>query len=415
MTTMPTWYLGLAMVLCWAAPAAAAQATRDSAGIRIVDNVKPVWGPGHEWRLSERPILVIGGGTGPHDQIGRVAGVTRLSDGRVIVADQSTLQLKFYDASGRHLQSVSGTGPGIESGRFRQKADFHTIARLSGDSIAVESRGVAWIFAPSGTLARTVRFGPFAPGTLQSPFVSAFGRFDNGTTVVADFPQGQRGPAGARQWVDSASLFLVDRPGAVVRPLGRAPIVMFVAGTTHPSPVDFGPQAAYASSGRAFYWGFPEQYVIRVYDADWKLQRIVRRAWTPRPFTSADRDAYVDGWMQMWSKKTGAEREAERTEMRANAYPEFLPAYSAILVTPAGEIWVREPDLTGAPGCWCLAGLSTVPSRWSVFDAGGRWLGDVAMPPRFIPLEIGADYVLGRSRNADDVPRAAMYRLDKPR
>ena len=36
-------------------------------------------------------------------------------------------------------------------------------------------------------------------------------------------------------------------------------------------------------------------------------------------------------------------------------------------------------------------------------------------PPRFIPLEIGADYVLGRSRNADDVLRAAMYRLEKPR
>lgn len=62
-----------------------------------------------------------------------------------------------------------------------------------------------------------------------------------------------------------------------------------------------------------------------------------------------------------------------------------------------------------------LAGLPTVPSKWSVFDAGGRWLGDVAMPPRMIPLEIGADYILGRSLDADDVPHAVMYRLDKPR
>jgi hypothetical protein len=93
----------------------------------------------------------------------------------------------------------------------------------------------------------------------------------------------------------------------------------------------------------------------------------------------------------MWSKKTGAELDAERREMRQSAYAEMLPAYSAIVAGAGGEIWVREPDLTGAPGCWCLAGLSTVPSRWSVFDAGGRWLGDVSMPPRFIPLEIGAD------------------------
>jgi hypothetical protein len=410
MTTTRTWYLGLALVLCWAASTAAAQATRDSAGIRIIDSAKPAWGPGREWRLSEKPILAIGGGAGADDQLGRIAGVTRLSDGRVVVADQSTLQLMFYDASGRRLKSVGGKGQG--PGEFR---DFHTIARLAGDSIAVETRDMASIFAPSGAFVRSVRFGPFAPGALQTPFVSALGRFDNGTAVVADFPQGQRGPAGARQWVDSASLFLVDGGGAVVRPLGKAPVVVFVAGANYPSPMDFGPQAAYASSGRAFYWGFPEQYAIHIYDSDWKLQRIIRRAWTPRPLTDGEIDAYVDGWMQMWSKKAGAEREAERKEMREQTYPEFLPAYSAILATPTGEIWVREPDLTGAPGCWCLAGLSTVPSKWSVFDPGGRWLGEVAMPPRFIPLEIGADYVLGRSRDADNVPRAVMYRLDKPR
>jgi hypothetical protein len=245
--------------------------------------------------------------------------------------------------------------------------------------------------------------------------VTALGRFDNGAAVVADYPQGRRGPAGRRQWVDSASLFLVDRAGAVVRPLGKAPVVMFVVAAERASPMVFGPEAVYASSGRAFYWGFSDEYAIRVYDAEWNLERIIRRAWTPRPLTDAELDAYVDGWMQMWSKKTGVEREAERNTLRENTYPEFLPAYSAILATPAGEIWVREPDLTGAPGCWCLAGLPTVPSRWSVFDADGRWLGEVAMPPRFIPLEIGADYVLGRSREPDDAPRAVMYRLDKPR
>jgi hypothetical protein len=119
--------------------------------------------------------------------------------------------------------------------------------------------------------------------------------------------------------------------------------------------------------------------------------------------------------MQMWSKRTGAEREAERRRMRAEPYPEILSPYSAIIAASTGELWVREADLTGAPGCWCLAGLPTVPSKWSVFDAGGRWLGDVAMPPMMIPLEIGADYVLGRSRGEDEVPHAVMYRLEKPR
>ena len=410
MTTIRTQCLRLALALCCVASSAAAQAARDSAGIRIIDSAKPLWAPGREWRLSEKPILDIGGGTGAGHELGRIVDAMTLSDGRVVVADHSTLQIKFYDTSGRHLQSVGGRGQG--PGEF---TDFHEITRLAGDTIAVEMARMATILAPSGAFVRNVRFGPFPAGALQIPLVAVLGRFDNGTAVVMDFPQGERRPAGAQRWVDSSALFLVDRAGAVMRPLGKAPVVVFVAGSTRPSPLDFGPDAPHASSGRAIYLGFTDQYAIRVYDSDWKLERIIRRAWTPRRLTGREIDTYVDGWMQMWSKKTGPEREAERKEMRENAYPDFLPAYSAILATPTGEIWVREPDLTGAPGCWCLAGLSTVPSKWSVFDAGGRWLGDVAMPPRVIPLEIGADYVLGRTRDTDDVPHAVMYRLEKPR
>ena len=400
----------LASLLWFVASSAPAQTTRDSAGIRIVDNVKPVWAPGREWRLSEKPTLDIGSGSGVDDQLGRIVGVTRLSDGRVVVADQSSLQLKFYDASGRHLKSVGGKGQG--PGEFR---DFHTITRLAGDSIAVEMLRMATIFAPSGAFVRNVRFGPFPEGELQVPFVTTLDRFDNGTAVVMDYPQGQRGPRGVGQWVDSSSLFLVDATGALIRPLGKAAVVVFVAGSARPTPLDLGPKAVHASSGRTIYLGFSDQYAIRAYDSYWKLQRIIRRSWTPRRLTSREIDSYVDGWMQMWSKKTGPEREAERKTMREDSYPELLPAYSAILATPSGELWVREPDLTGAPGCWCLAGMPTVPGKWSVFNPDGRWLGDVAMPPRMIPLEIGEDYVLGRTRDSDDVPHAVMYRLEKPR
>jgi len=338
------------------ASSAAAQTTRDSAGIRIIDNAKPAWASGRGWRLSEKPILDIGGGTGAGHELGRIAGLTRLSDGRIVIADASTLKLNFYDASGRHLQSVGGKGRG--PGEFR---DFESITRLAGDSIAVDIRRIATIFAPGGAFARTVTFGPFPEGALQTPFVVALGRFDDGTTVVMDYPQGQRGPAGAGQWVDSSSLFLVDRAGATLRSLGKAPIVVFVAGKTRPSPLDFGPDAPHASSGRAIYLGFTDQYAIRVYNPDWTLERIIRRAWTPRRLTDGDIDAYVDGWMQSWSKKTGAEREAARKEMRENRYPDFLPAYSAILAAPTGEIWVREPDLTGAPAAGVSPGWQ--PSR----------------------------------------------------
>ncbi len=233
--------------------------------------------------------------------------------------------------------------------------------------------------------------------------------------VVMDFPQGDRRPSGAQQWIDSSALFLVNAAGTVVRSLGTMPMAVFVAGESHPSPLDFGPEAQHASSARSLFVGFSDQYAIRSYNADWKLERIVRRAWTPRRFTREDIDTYVDGWMQMWSEKTGAERAAEHAEMRGASYPAYLPAHGTMLATPSGELWVREPDLTGAPGCWCVSGASSVPSSWSVFDPAGRWLGNVSMPARMTPLEIGADYVLGRSRDANKVTHAVMYHIDKPR
>jgi hypothetical protein len=36
------------------------------------------------------------------------------------------------------------------------------------------------------------------------------------------------------------------------------------------------------------------------------------------------------------------------------------------------------------------------------------------MPPRFVPLEIGGDYVLGLARDADDIEQVRLHRLVKP-
>ena len=43
------------------------------------------------------------------------------------------------------------------------------------------------------------------------------------------------------------------------------------------------------------------------------------------------------------------------------------------------------------------------------------WLGDVTMPARFSPTDIGADYVLGIARDEDLTPTVARYRLGTQR
>ena len=77
----------LSYLACWSDSGElrqdAAQSTRDSAGIRIVENTGHGWPRGHGWRLSDQPLIDIGGSSeDPDHQLYQVEDVARLSDGR---------------------------------------------------------------------------------------------------------------------------------------------------------------------------------------------------------------------------------------------------------------------------------------------------------------------------------------------
>jgi len=61
--------LATLLVGCAEPPQQAAQGpvTRDSAGVRITENLAPAWANGSGWRLGEAPLLDIGRLDGPDD------------------------------------------------------------------------------------------------------------------------------------------------------------------------------------------------------------------------------------------------------------------------------------------------------------------------------------------------------------
>lgn len=72
---------------------------------------------------------------------------------------------------------------------------------------------------------------------------------------------------------------------------------------------------------------------------------------------------------------------------------------------------MRTPKPIDAAVAGFLNAYAIGPSARSVFGTDGRWLGDVTMPARFMPSEIGADYVLGVTRGDDGVPTVVRYKL----
>ena len=170
------------------------------------------------------------------------------------------------------------------------------------------------------------------------------------------------------------------------------------------------PIAVFTGSADRFFAGFGDRYAIRVYSATGTLQSIIRRAWTPTPVTAAEWERWVVEWSKLWVEETGAEREKAIQKVRASPYAETLPAFSQLLVDRTGKLWVREAHWQDAIAAGSLTDPPAVESVWSVFDAGGVWLGDVKMPAGFQPYDIGADYVAGKAR-LNDVNQVVIYSL----
>src|SRR5690606_40048854 len=83
----------------------------DSVSVRIVHSTPDTV---QRWRISGTPLLDIGAGDSEENTLYQVRGAYRLQDGRVVVADAGSLQLRYFDVAGA-LDAVigrSGEGPG---------------------------------------------------------------------------------------------------------------------------------------------------------------------------------------------------------------------------------------------------------------------------------------------------------------
>ena len=378
---------------------------RDSAGIQVVTNTAPAWNAVQRPILDSVPRLVIGNrGDDPY-QLTRVAGTARLADGRIVVADGGSLQLRFYDAGGTFLTAAAGRGGG--PGELRR---LQSLFRLHGDTLAVVAGlGLVVYYDGSGTYVRTVNLRAAPPAGLPVTFPAVLAAFADGSTIVGLVSNPPRRSPGDR-WLQTVPVALVDATGRTVRPLGDLPFSIMVM-DEQPRPPWFAAPLSPASSDEVFYLGLGTEYSIRGYTRDGRLTRLIRRRWTPAPVRHADIEAFVVEWGKRWIRETGAEAERQLADLRDDPYEKTVPAFSQLLADRSGRLWVRTPNLADAPRAGQLNSAPLAPSTWSIFDPDGVWLGDVTRPADFQPFDVGADYVLGVARDADDVETVVEYGL----
>lgn len=373
----------------------AAMAVRDSAGVRIAEFSQDA--PGEAWTVAAKPTVSLGSVDGPPEsQFGRVAGVVRLRDGTIIVADDAASVLRFFGPDGRHLRSVGRKGGG--PGEFEQ---IGGLWRFGGDSLAVWDLRQARlsVFSPEGTLVRTAIPRPSPTGA----FAPMYGVLSDGSFVLGSgMDMGAIFAGGSRRFRDSVLLVRYGAQGGVLDTIGRFPgdeRDAEVGGTGFSlNPVPFGRRTFVATSGdRAFVAAGDAQ--VLVLEPGVRRLSILRQRSAPAPVTPEDvsafrRDALADA--------APAERATVETRLRSLRFPETKPPFAGLQADDSGQVWLRVPGAPDGEG-----------SRWIVLSSAGKVLARVELPPGFVPYQVSGDGVLGVRRGESDEPYVQLYPVSR--
>jgi hypothetical protein len=393
---------GLALCLwagaCRSGSTHASLATRDSAGVAIIESSTPEWADHPPWRLGGQPRLTIGTAEGAEEyQLSWIWDAIRLESGVIVIANAGSQELRFYDSVGTFIRSAGRKGQG--PGEFGPYADLR-MWRLPGGALAVRDGPQPRnnIFDTTGNFIRTVTIA-VPPGAARP---STVGAFADGTLLELAY-ESEEGSAPGQVVRSAVRYFHYSQTGAPVALLSRvgsAPRYVHSAGNvTHYPYLPFAVEPVMVADSATVLLlrdGSPE---IERLDLEGRM--LARIRWQPqrRPVTAAIYKQYVTNDLAR-SSNPEQRRLYETFYKLSLPLPDLVPAYRDLYVDDTRHIWVERYRLPGE-----------VERVWDVLDPAGRWLGALTLPGRFWLHRAGADYLLGTQMDSLDVERMQLYSL----
>jgi hypothetical protein len=385
----------------------------DSAGIRIVENVAVEgWDEDEAWRVAEPAFLRIGEVEGaPEVQLYQVEDARRLSDGRIVIANRATHELRFFTPDGRFERSVGREGEAPGEFLYLEALDV-----LPGDTILTvdrRQRRLTW-FDSEGHAIRTAPFvHEEGPGWgMRARFEGAFG---DGTFLMTALPgPGTPSPGVHRQ---QAPLRRVGPDGRVRAELGEPDFRdWYVDGVSQArGNLPYGPLLTVVVGDGGFYTGWGESYDLRFHRPDGTLERIVRRATASEPVTPGHFDRLLDVATAELEARGRAVSPALSAEMREiTTVGEYVPPFSGARVDVEGNLWVLRYDPRNLEIFLPMPGEGWGTMQWDIFSREGIFQGSLRTPTGLRITEIGSDWLLGVATDPLGIETIRMYRLEKP-
>lgn len=381
-----------------------------------------------EYRISERPLVSIGVVKGEDAyQLFRVRSAVQLQSGVIVVANNGTSELRYYDAQGRHLRTVGRPGDG--PGEFRE---LWYARAIRGDTVVtwdVGQRRVSY-FDSNGDLAHSftadlsehqVHVGEHSIPAYPIEMVATwdglllFHAAAPSSVLSGLRSDGTHDPGAVADdgvYRLDYSLFSVDRTGSVVRAFGPVPAVeWFMSGGIR--QFRFMGHWFYMAGGRQqFVIGSGKPYSYQVTSGSDGLRRVD----TNIPARAISDEIWSRRIQRALPESPSRDRIAR---LEAMPKPDTMPSYSALLLDDEDRVWIQEydPDRSAIQYTVGVASdRSPEPApaqRWSVFELDGRQVGRLELPANVRIMDISRGRVIAVAEDEFRVERVQVFSLER--
>ncbi len=385
--------IGVALLgACVAAEVPSDFSLRDSAGVRIAENLRPV---SLSISLAEEPEFDIGPREDGPEFISVISAV-RLADGHIAAVGWAMAEMHLFDAEGRWLRTVGRRGSG--PGEFEA---LGSVFRGPGDTLVTFEPGVNRIqqWTPDGDF-QSLRMLLSAGGRPRASLRGVFG--DGSLLVSTALPEPGAGDDHTLR--DRITLFRVSSDGAEWDSLVSFPGAPLLRHPDNPlwnwGSLLFAPVPSTDQEGDLIAMTAGDRFEIVLRDTAGAMRQIVRRADAHRPISATEYDAALAAWSERPPAELGSRLLAA---MRRTQPYRVRPSISRVQLTTDGGLWAEHGDPRLGE-----------PVRASLFDGEGRWLGEVTLPEGARVHQVDSDGVLLSVQGAEGFHHLRFHRFVEP-
>jgi hypothetical protein len=333
-------------------------------GRTVVSNPKT---PEMEMRIVFEEELTIGETEGEENYMfGSQVIFNTDEEGNFYVTDWDRKRIQKYDPNGKYLLTIGRLGQGPGEFKNISKAKFDKDNNIYVTDIS--SRRISF-FNKDGKFLRQIK----SPISLShNLYLTSKGLFIFRQSEYLDYPSGVSERITIIGIFDDKFNLLAEihkEKEEEKPPSGRDEESMAQAQADVISGAAFKPSISYVmNKNDHIYFGDSKKYVIKVYNPEGKLVRIIQREYDPIKVSKRDIDEFNKWWNEYIFKTLLLPDGIKKRAFQLAKYPKYKPAYERFTLMENG---------------WLFVIVDTIEDEYSlidIFDEDGKYIAQFKTP-----------------------------------